>query len=151
MPRPGLTLSSRTLTVTWLAACFLTLAVLFSYAIFYGRGYDRPLPVEVTLERRPVEVVGGRGAAMTDVVVVRNLSDLTLPRVTMDLNGQYFLYRDQPLQPREELVLPQEIFRTKSNLMFVPGRYPITEVNVTAQLPSGARGVAEVEFEPSAE
>ncbi|SRR6056297_1029875 len=144
--RPGPALSSRALTLALLATCFLTLTMLFVYAIFYGRGHDKALPVKVSLDRRPVAVVGGEGAMMTDVLIVENLTDDELPRVTLDLNGQYYLYRDKPLGPREELVLPQEIFKTKSNLMFVPGRYPITEVNVTAQLPGGARGVAEVQF-----
>ncbi|QEG40009.1 hypothetical protein [Roseimaritima ulvae] len=144
--RPGPKLSSRTLTLSLMGACFLTLLMLFSYALFYGRGYDKSLPVTVTLEQRPVEALGGRGAVLTDVVVVKSLAETDLPRVTLDLNGQYFLYQDAPLRAGEELVLPLGIFKTKSNQTFVPGRYPVTEVNVTAQLPSGARGVAEVTF-----
>ncbi len=144
--RPGPSLSSRALTVSLLAACFTTLAVLLSYSIFYGRGYDRPLDVEIRLERRPIETADGQGAVMTDVLIVKNLTADTLPRVTLDLNGQYYLYRDKPLTPHEELVLPQAIFKTKSNQAFVPGRYAISKVNVTAQLPSGARGVAVARF-----
>lgn len=144
--RPGPRLSSRTLTLSLMGACFLTLLTLFAYALFYGRGYDKALPVEVTLERRAVEALGGRGAVLTDVVVIKSLAETDLPRVTLDLNGQYFLYQDAPLRAGEELVLPLAIFKTKSNQAFVPGRYPVTEVNVTAQLPSGARGVAEVKF-----
>ncbi|WP_153555284.1 hypothetical protein [Roseimaritima sediminicola] len=146
--RPGLQLSSRALTLSLMGACFLTLGILLVYTVFYGRGHDKPLPVEVSLESRLVDAQGGRGKVMTDVVVVRNLTQSDLPRVTLDLNGQYFLYQDAPLKPAEDLVVPLSIFKTKSNQSFVPGRYPVTEVNVTAQLPSGARGVAEVRFEP---
>lgn len=144
--RPGPRLSSRTLTLSLMGACFLTLLMLFTYALFYGRGHDKPLPVEVTLERRAVEALGGRGAVLTDVVVIKSQAETDLPRVTLDLNGQYFLYQDAPLRAGQELVLPLAIFKTKSNQAFVPGRYPVTEVNVTAQLPGGARGVAEVAF-----
>lgn len=144
--RPGPQVSSRALTLSLMGASLLTLTLLVLYSLFYGSGHDNPLPVQVTLDQRPVEALGGRGAVLTEVVVVENTADFDLPLLTLDLNGQYFLYQASPLKSGETLVLPQGIFKTKSNQTFVPGRYPITRVNVTAQLPSGARGVAEVDF-----
>lgn len=146
MHRPGPTLSPRGLTLLWLAVCLIPLTAITVYALVYGRASDEPLPVAVSLDKRPVQTAAGGGAMVTDVVVVSNEGGFDIPNLTIDLNGQYFLYRQSPLEAGEELVLPQAIFATKSNQRFVPGRYPITQVNVTGRLPNGARGVAEVRF-----
>ena len=145
-------LSSRGLTLALLAACLLPLISLSIYAIIVGGTRDKPLPVIVEIGRRPDPVPDGSGAVLTEVVIIRNLADFEIPRLTIDLNGQYFLHREKPLEIGEELVLPQQIFSTKSNQRWQPGTYPITEINVTGQLPSRARGVFIFEPpKPSAE
>lgn len=144
-------LGARGLTFALLAACLIPLCGLSIYAIIAGGAYDKPLPVEVAIDVRPVELASGGGAVLAPVVVIRNLADFEIPRLTIDINGQYFLHQDAPLQVGEELVLPQEIFSTKSNQRWKPGAYPITEINVTGQLPSRARGVLEWENSPVVE
>ncbi|EMI19367.1 hypothetical protein RMSM_03703 [Rhodopirellula maiorica SM1] len=144
---PNPKLSGLGLTLALLAVCLFPLAGLSLYATFYGRAASRSLPVEVSLDRRTVVAPNGQGGLLTDVVVIINTADHDIPNLTVNLNGQYFLYRDSPLQKGETLVLPQSIFMTKANQRFVPGRYPITEVTVTGRLPSNARGVTEVHFE----
>lgn len=143
MRRPEPKLSGRGLTLLLLLVCLLPLAVLTGYAVMHGPATDKSLPVEVEIGKRPVMLASGEGAVLADVVVIRNQADYAIPNLTIDLNSQYFLYQHQPLQVGEELVLPQEIFSTKSNQRWVPGRYPLTEINVTGRLPSGARGVIE--------
>ncbi len=142
---PTMTLSHRTLTLMFLAACLLPLLGLSGYAMFFGKAHDVLLDIEVMVAQEPVETAGGRGAVIADVVVLRNTLLHELPNLTLDINGQYFLYRDSPVQPGERLVFPQAIFATKSNQRWVPGRYPIKELTVTAKLPSGKRGVLVVE------
>jgi hypothetical protein len=131
----------------FILAFVVPLTALTTYAMLFGRASDRPLPVDVQIERRPVTTRGGEGAVMTDVVVIHNEAAFAIPNLTIDLNGQYFLHRRSPLEADEELILPQQVFATKSNQRFEPGSYPITEVNVTGRLPSGARGVAEIGFD----
>lgn len=145
MQRPEPKLSGRGLTMLLLLVCLLPLAVLTIYAVVHGPATDKSLPVEVEVTKRPVMLPSGEGAVLADVVVIRNQAEFDIPNLTLDLNGQYFLYQHQPLKAGEELVLPQEIFSTKSNQRWVPGLYPLTEVNVTGRLPSGARGVIEHE------
>ncbi len=149
--RSGPKLGARGLTLSLLAACLIPLSGLSIYAIVAGGAYDKPLPVEVAIDVRPVELASGGGAVLAPVVVIRNLADFEIPRLTIDLNGQYFLHQDAPLRVGEELVLPQEIFSTKSNQRWKPGVYPITEINVTGQLPSRARGVLEWANHPAEE
>ena len=129
-----------------LLVSLLPLISLSVYAVFFGRAADRDLPVEVALDKKPVTAMGNQGTVITDVVVIKNLADHAIPNLTVNLNGQYFLYQNSPLGIEETLVLPQQIFKTKANQVFVPGRYTIDEVTVTGKLPSGARGVAEVQF-----
>lgn len=129
-----------------LLMCLLPLAGLTCYAVFFGRAHDTPLKVDVGISKEPIPTADGSGALMTDVVWIKSLYDEDLLNVTIDLNGQYFLYRQSPLHAGERLVLPQQIFSTKSNQRFRPGRYPITEINVTGKLPSGRRAVKTATF-----
>lgn len=138
---PAARLSSRALSVLLLLTCLIPLVALSGYAALFGKARDAPLEVEVSVVKEPVEVVGGQAAILTDAIVIQNLTDYELPNLTIDLNGQYFLHRQSALAPRERLVFPQQIFATKSNQRWVPGRYPITKISVTAKLPSGRRGV----------
>lgn len=144
---PVTELSSRGLMLALAATCLVPLCGLTVYAAFFGRAADRPLPVVVEVANRPIERADGRGSILDHVIVVTNTADFDIPNVTADLNGQYFLYRDSPLMAGESIVIRQSIFATKANQMFVPGRYPITDVTITGKLPSGGRGVTEVLFD----
>lgn len=146
--RPEPKLTGRGLFVALGLACLLPLGGLTIYAVLVGGAFDKPLPVEVRVDRLPVPLPESDTQVVADVVVLKNLADFDIPRVTIDLNGQYFLHRDAPLKAGEELVLPQSIFCTKSNQRWEPGAYPLTEINVTGQLPSRSRGVLELELDP---
>ena len=138
---PGPRLSARSLTWLLLLACFVPLIFLSVYAAFFGRASDAALPVAVGVGKESVKTVGGQGAVLTDVLWIESQAEFDLSNVTVDINGQYFLYRHSPLRAGERLVLPQQIFSTKSSQRWVPGRYPITAIHVTGKLPSGRRGV----------
>lgn len=142
--RPEPKLSGLGLTLALLLACFLPLGGLTIYAVIAGGAHDNPLPVAVTAEQRMIPRTDGLGAVPADVIVIKNLSDHEIPRLTIDLNGQYFLHQDAPLKVGEELVLLQEVFATKSNQRWEPGAYPLKEINITGQLPTKGRGVLEV-------
>jgi hypothetical protein len=144
-------LSARGLTILFALVIFLTLTALIVTSISLGRAQERPLPVRIAIEQRMVEAKVGdqMGQVMAPVIVVSNESDHAIPRFSIDINGQYFLYRDSPLEAGQELTLLQEQFFTKSNQRFVPGRWPITHVTAYGQLPSGGRGV--LEYRPAEE
>lgn len=144
---PTLRLSPRALTTLLLLTCLIPLITLSAYATFFGKARDAILDVDVVLGKEPVEAIGGQGAILADVLVIENKTDHELPNLTVDINGQYYLHRQSPVRPGERLVFPQQIFATKSNQRWVPGRYPITEINVTAKLPSGRRGVKVIEYD----
>jgi len=144
---PVTRLSSRMLTILLVSSCLVPLIGLSVYAAFFGRASDAPLEVNVMVGSEPVEMFGSQGAILAEVVVVENLTGHALPNLTVDLNGQYFLHRQSPVAVGERLVLPQQIFATKSNQRWVPGAYPLKEITVTAKLPSGRRGVKIITFE----
>lgn len=144
--KPARQLSGRKVTVILYTAVLATISTVLIGTYSMGRPSDAPLPVDVTIEKRPVPVPDGTGAVVTDVIVVKNNSDDEFPKLDISINGQYFLYRDSPLMPREELVVPQSIFSTKSNLRYDCKKYPIDSIVVTGRLPSGSRGVHEIEF-----
>lgn len=142
---PTLQLSRRGLILSLAAMVGVGLSV---YALFPESVGGPSLPVEVELDQQPVETASGDGALMTEVVIIRNLADHEIPRLTLDINGQYLLLRDSPLAAGETLILPQRIFTDKrSSARFNPSKYDVEDVTVTGQLPSGSRGVIQFEFE----
>lgn len=143
---PAPRLSGRGLFLALGAVCLFPLITLSIHAVIFGKASEHGLPVEVIVDRRPLPTVDGSQQLMTDVVVVRSSVDFEIPNLTINLNGQYFLYQNSPLLPGEELIVRQAAFATKSNQRWVPGRYPLTDVTVTGRLPSGARGVTEVTY-----
>lgn len=141
---PSLQLSRRGLI-------FSLLAMVTAGALVYGTFPDSvggpSLPVEARVDRLPVETRGGGGAVVTDVVVITSKSDDAIPRLSIEINGQYLLFRDSPLEAREELVLPLRVFTDKrSSQRYNAEKYPPKEIVVTGQLPSGARGLTQVEL-----
>ena len=146
LPRvaPTLRLSRFGLVLSLLAMIATGLIV---YSTFPESVGGPPLPVEVTLDRRMVDTVGGR-PTVADVVVVRNLTDDPIPRLSLDINGQYLLFREAPLAVDEEFVVPQQVFTDKrSSQRFDPSQHEVEDVVATGQWPSGARGVSKFEFE----
>ncbi|KAA1262151.1 hypothetical protein LF1_47130 [Rubripirellula obstinata] len=138
------------LTRTGLIACLATMVVcgLSVYALFPDSVGGPPLPVLATIELEPVETVSGVGALMTEVVVIENLLDDEIGKLTIDINGQYLYLQNSPLAARERLVMPQRTFTDKrSSARFDPVKYPVEDIVVTGQLPNGARGVSRFEFE----
>jgi hypothetical protein len=141
---PTLRLSRRGLIASLAAMVAAGLSV---YAMFPASVEGPALPVAVKLDRRPMPTTGGGGAIVTDVVVVENLADHELKRVSIELNGHYLMFQNSPLAAGQNLVLPQAVFTAKrSSHRFDPDRYQIEDIVVTAQLPSGARGVSKFEF-----
>lgn len=152
-PAPKLAPTTR-LTRTGLIASLLAMvaAGLAVYSLFPSSVGGPPLPVEVTLDNQPVITVSGKGAVMTEVVVIKNLSDHEIGKLTIDINGQYLLLQNSPLQIGETLTLPQRVFTDKrSSQRFEPSRYDVKDVVVTGQLPGGARGVSKFDFSVEAE
>lgn len=142
---PTLQLSRRGLVLCLLAMVATGLSV---YALFPESVGGLRLPVEVQLDRQPVDTVGGTGAVVTEVVVIKNLSDHEIGKLTLQINGQYLLIRASPLAKGETLVLAQRIFTDKrSSQRFNPTKYDVKDVTVAGQLPSGARGITKFEFE----
>ena len=143
-PKP--TLSGPGLLLILLGTCLAPLIVLSVYKATIGPATEATLPVRVIVDQRPLATADGRGAMMDDVVVIENPQDFDIPHLTINLNGQYFMYHDRPLGAGESLVIRQSVFATKSNQLWVPGRWPLSKVLVTGQLPSGARGVLQVDY-----
>ena len=142
---PTLSLSRRGLVLSMLAMVGLGLSV---YTLFPDSVGGPRLPVDVQLDNQPVESANGQGAVLTEVVVIRNMTDHAIARLSLDINGQYLLFRQSPLDKREVLVLPQRVFTDKrSSQRFNPTKYAVKDVVVTGQLPSGARGVSKFVFE----
>ncbi len=142
---PTLKLSRRGLVFSLLAAAIAGLSV---YATFPESVGGSPLPVDVRIDRQPVATADGVGAVITGVLVVQNLSDHEIPKLTIKINRRYLLIRDSPLQEKERIVIPLQVFTDKrSSQRYDPLTNPPQELLVTGQLPSGARGLRHFDFD----
>ncbi|MCO8124045.1 hypothetical protein NHH03_20035 [Stieleria sp. TO1_6] len=142
---PTAQLSRRAMIAAFAVMIGVGLAV---YAMFPNSVGGPPLPVTVTLGAEPVETVSGGMAVLTPVVIIRSDLDQPIRNLAIELNDGYLLMQASPLQPGEQLVLPQEVFTDKrSSRRFDPDRQQVTEVIVRGQLPSKIRGVSKFEFE----
>lgn len=141
---PKLGLSRRGLIMSLASMVVVGLVV---YSLFPSSVGGPSLPVRVELDYRMVDAVGGQGPVATEVVVVTNLESFQIPRLSIEINGQYLLFRESPLDAAEELVLPQQVFTDKrSSQRFNPRKYEVEDIVVTGQLPSGSRGVIKFDF-----
>ena len=141
---PHVSLSRRGFVLSLLAAVAVGLMV---YSLFPASVGGSSLPVEVSLDYRMVDAVNGQGPVATEVVIVKNLEPFEIPRLSIEINGEYLLYRAAPLLANEELILPQQVFTDKrSSQRFNPRKYAVEDVVVTGQLPSGSRGVTKVDY-----
>lgn len=142
---PTLQLSRRGLILSLAAMVAAGLGV---YGVFPERVGGPSLPVEVELDEKPIVTTGNQGVVLTKIVRVRNLADHEIPRLSVEINGQYLLMQNSPLAIGEALELPQEVFTDKrSSQRFNPDKYQVEEIVVTGQLPSNARGVSTFEFD----
>lgn len=138
------------LTRTGLIACLSAMVIggLSVYSLFPEQVGGPPLPVNVRVELQPVETTSGVGALMTEVVVVENLIDDEIRKLSIDINGQYLYIQNSPLAANEVLVMPQRAFTDKrSHTRFDPVKYPIEDIVVAGQLPNSSRGVSKFEFD----
>jgi hypothetical protein len=67
--------------------------------------------------------------------------------LSIGVNRQFYYYHPDFLAAGESIAIPLETFCTKGgSIMFQPGSETVKQVTVFAQLPSGARAVAEKNF-----
>jgi hypothetical protein len=141
---PRLHLSRRGLCIS---LALMVIAGLSVYATFPDSVGGPPLPVEVELAMGPMPTADGAGSLLTETIVLTNLAEHPIPKFSIEINGQYLLFREAPLGEYQRLELPQRVFTDKrSNHRFNPVKYPVEEVTLTGQLLSGARGVTRFIF-----
>lgn len=82
-------------------------------------------------------------------LIVANPTEEAWRNVAVSLNKQFFYYHPGELKAGDEFSIPLEFFVTKGgNVAFQPGSETVQLVTVFAQIPSGARAVAEKTFAP---
>lgn len=146
-------LSARGFFIALAVVCLVPLTILSGYAVLFGKATEKKLPVSVTIDRRPSRgqdvaprAPGVDRPELEDVIVIENDADFAISKIYVDLNGQFFMYVDQPLAAGDQVVLPQAGFVNRTGQRWVPGNFRITGITAMGKLPSGARGVTEFQY-----
>ena len=141
---PGAKLSKKGLIVAFAVMISVGLSV---YALFPSNIGGPPLPVEVSLEKAPMETASGKIAVLTDVVKITSTLDQPIQNLTVILNGHYWMTQSRPLEAGETVAFPLEVFTDKrSSRRFDPAIQEVNAVVVGGQLPSKSRGISKFEF-----
>ncbi len=77
-------------------------------------------------------------------VILKNPTQDTWNYLNLSVNHQFHFTHPDPVKPDEEVVIPLKFFHTKGNAFFPPESQELKELTVFAQIPSGARAIAEV-------
>ncbi len=85
---PTLQLSRRGLI---LSLGSMVLAGLGVYALFPASVGGPPLPVAVELDEQPMVTTGNHSVVVTEIVRVKNLTGHEIPKLSIEINGQYLL------------------------------------------------------------
>lgn len=105
---------------------------------------DPILEVQLEIGPRTWTANDGSQTRLLPSLIVRNPTDDLWRNLNISLNGQFYYYHSEPLQPGEEIIIPLKFFHTRGNQFYPPESQPLKKLMVFAQIPSGARAIREV-------
>ncbi len=139
------TLSNRQLTIGLISLTIIPF--LFVVLLYFSvpTTPDPQMDVQVSVGQRNWIANEGVQPRQLPSLIIKNPTADSWQNVNMSINEQFYYYHHQPLQSGEELVVPLKFFHTKGNQNFPPENQPLNKLMVFAQIPSGARAIAEFE------
>ncbi len=105
---------------------------------------DPVLQVEVSVGPRAWPSDAADDARVVPSVILKNPTSQDWQNVNLSINEQFHFLHPQTLQAGEEIFIPLKFFHTKGNQYYPPESQELKLLTVYAQIPSGARAIAEV-------
>lgn len=104
---------------------------------------DPELQVEVSVGPRAWPSAESPDARIVPSVILRNPTGDDWNYLNMSINHQFHFTHPGLVAPQEEVVVPLKFFHTKGNAYFPPASQDLEALTIYAQVPSGARAIAE--------
>ncbi len=145
-------LSRRWLVILMAVMCCTPVITIFVLFRILPPVHEQELPAAVRFEGVPSAAyyetdVKQRAPVRQAILVLKNMGEEEWTNMIIRVNRSYMAYeKDKPLKPGEERVFDLGRFQTR-RAVFLDLKYrPISNVQVYARLPSGARATYDVDF-----
>ncbi len=106
---------------------------------------DPELLVDVRVGPRAWPDEQAENARIVPCVILRNPTQEDWNYLNLSINHQFHFTHPDMVKPDDEVVVPLKFFHTKGNSFFPPESQELKELTIYAQIPSGARAIAEIE------
>jgi hypothetical protein len=83
-------------------------------------------------------------ARVVPSLILKNPTDQDWQNVNLSINEQFHFLHPETLRAGEEIFIPLKFFHTKGNQFYPPESQELKLLTVYAQIPSGARAIAEI-------
>lgn len=104
---------------------------------------DPELQVKVEVGPRAWPDSAAPEARLVPCVVIRNPTGDSWNYLNMSINHQFHFTHPDPVLADGEVIVPLKFFHTKGNSYYPPESQPLKTLTIFAQIPSGARAIAE--------
>ncbi len=148
-PPPGPVKLPRVLTrrQLTLALILVTLIPFALVVVLYSTlpSFDDPvLQVDAAVGPRAWPSDNAPDARIVPSLILRNPTDEDWQNVNISINKTFHFVHPYPLRAGEEIFVPLKFFRTKGNQDYPPESQALELLTVYAQIPSGARAIAQI-------
>lgn len=105
---------------------------------------DPVLQVDVAVGPRAWPTDSAPDARVVPSLILRNPTDEDWQNVNMSINEMFHFAHPYPMRSGEEIFVPLKFFHTKGNQTYPPESQALELLTVYAQIPSGARAIAQI-------
>ncbi|MEO8269781.1 MAG: hypothetical protein ABI557_08675 [Aureliella sp.] len=105
---------------------------------------DPVLQVEASVGPRAWPSDIAANARVVPSLILKNPTSQDWENVNLSINEQFHFLHPQTLRAGEEIFIPLKFFHTKGNQFYPPESQELKLLTVYAQIPSGARAIAEI-------
>lgn len=149
VPTPASAKSPRVLTRTQLTIAIILFTLLpFCFVVMLyvtSPALDDPvLQVEASVGPRAWPSDIAADARVVPSVILKNPTSQDWENVNLSINEQFHFLHPGTLRAGEEIFIPLKFFQTKGNQYYPPESHELKLLTVYAQIPSGARAIAEI-------
>ena len=138
------TLTRRQLTLGLILITLVPFALVVVLYVTLPSTDDPVLQVDATVGPRAWPSDIAPDARIVPSLILRNPTNEEWQNVNMSINKMFHFSHPYPMRPGEEIFVPLKFFHTKGNQNYPPESQALELLTVYAQIPSGARAIAQI-------
>lgn len=145
IPNPPAALTRTQLTLALVLVTLIPFSLVVVMYTTMPSFTDPRLVVDVQIGPRAWPGPDAPDARIVPCVILRNPTGEPWNYLNMSINHQFHFTHPDLVPPGSEVIVPLKFFHTKGNSYFPPESQDLKELTIYAQVPSGARAIAEID------